>query len=1013
MYNEIISIESQLQKSAVENPKYKELWATWNLNKKILEPILNAIIKDYPFYSLHDHSHSESILLNIERVLGNRNIEKLSPTDLWMILHVSYLHDFGMVLLDSKIHEFWNSKDFQDFLKEQTESTEDEFRRAAELIISTNKTKEKYDKTWPLQIKEAVTLLNSKYCRWQHGDFSRSYILDIDNVWGIDIGHNGLIKKRLISLVADISAIHTKSFEDVFALHKIANGFKGDYIHPRLIACLLRVGDVLDLDNGRFNYCGEKIFGKLPSDSKIHYGKHESTKHVLITDELIEVEADCPTDDIYRETRRWYDSLKGEIESMHLNWGNIAPSEFSYPPRLAPYKILRDGIESPYELSNFKFSIAQNKAFEILEGSSIYKDKFSCIREIVQNAEDASKIQMWRDIKNGMYYCNNGIEKEKVENKDIMPGDIPVWIYDIYSIQICVEELENEDVEISIMDHGTGISIDALKQICNVGQSYFQKKEKMREVEEMPVWLRPTAGFGIGLQSCFMITDMLTIYTNSNSDQNYKLTFTSGKEEGYVNVDRIEEKLPRGSKVVLKISNDLNFKYSMFGFTDKKIQRMDPFESKCMVIYKVIESIFKECGSSFFEIKVFSDSIKFKDGISSNMSIENGFPKSEKKDDIHYSLNDEKNEITSWYNNNLYKIRLDGREHSRVVIKFKGKDITKTKISPFRYKGFFIDVDIYGLSTKKALSLNREELSAEAERLIQKDINKIIKTYFKILKNQWESLKNNKKLINAYMIVSWIYEEEFPANLYNYVEDKENIQIALYDKTSNLYKAKQTSLKKIVNKFPNMYYVDKNINNDAIMREESWSVEEVVKLLNEEIDDKEQYREILIDNELKGYLELCWCDWYYGTEKIHICKICSNDELYSPDDCTRKYLIEELVYKDKGIRYPDSFIMRRSIPAFSTYSGLAVNLNNINLIGAERKSRWNIISPISLEDKEKMKIYSKEAFIEFIIGKDVFNNLIQYVVENGKEKNNREEIIKEYKLLIGEYYDVTYESITE
>lgn len=127
MYNKIISIESQLEEIASENPKYKELWATWNLNKKTLEPILNAIIKDYPHYSLHDYSHSESILLNIERILGNKNIEKLSPTDLWLILHVAYLHDFGMVLLDTKIREFWNSRDFQDFLKEQCESVEDEF----------------------------------------------------------------------------------------------------------------------------------------------------------------------------------------------------------------------------------------------------------------------------------------------------------------------------------------------------------------------------------------------------------------------------------------------------------------------------------------------------------------------------------------------------------------------------------------------------------------------------------------------------------------------------------------------------------------------------------------------------------------------------------------------------------------------------------------------------------------------------------------------------------------------
>lgn len=440
MYKTTINIENQLHKIAVDNCEYNELWSTWNLNKKTLEPVLSAIIKDYPHYSLHDHSHSESILLNIERLLENYNIEMLSPTDLWLLLHVSYLHDFGMVILDSKIHEFWVKPDFQNFLKEQSESADEDANKAANIILNFENDKEKYSATWPLEIRCAVTLLISIYCRCQHANYSQNYILDIDKMWGIDLGHNGLIKKRFISLLADISAMHTKPFDEVFKLPKESNGFKNDYMHPRLIACLLRLGDVLDLDNSRFNQYGEKIFGKMPESSKVHYTKHESTKHVLITNEIIEVEADCPTDEIYRETRKWYDSLKSEIDNLHLNWNDIAPKGFYYPPKLKPYKILRNGVEDSLELSNLKFSISQNKAFEILEGSAIYKDKFSCIREIIQNAEDATKIQLWRDIKSSMYYSTNGINKSKVENGTLLPNDIPEWIYQIYSIKVTIEK---------------------------------------------------------------------------------------------------------------------------------------------------------------------------------------------------------------------------------------------------------------------------------------------------------------------------------------------------------------------------------------------------------------------------------------------------------------------------------------------------------------------------------------------------------------------------------------------
>ena len=187
MYKKIISIEEQLHKISNDNPEYAELWSTWNLNKKTLEPILNAIIKDYPHYSFHDHTHSESILLNIEKSLGNKNIENLSPTDLWLLLHVSYLHDFGMVILESQIHDFWTSQDFQEFLEEQHNGNDEDFKNAADIVLFDSKNEKHFQKDWPLEVKSAVTLLISKYCRWQHGSFSKNYLLDINNIWGIDI----------------------------------------------------------------------------------------------------------------------------------------------------------------------------------------------------------------------------------------------------------------------------------------------------------------------------------------------------------------------------------------------------------------------------------------------------------------------------------------------------------------------------------------------------------------------------------------------------------------------------------------------------------------------------------------------------------------------------------------------------------------------------------------------------------------------------------------------------------
>lgn len=50
---------------------------------------------------------------------------------------------------------------------------------------------------------------------------------------------------------------------------------------------MLRMGDLLDADNNRFNKTNEIVFGKIPESSKNHWERHMSAKHILITSDVI------------------------------------------------------------------------------------------------------------------------------------------------------------------------------------------------------------------------------------------------------------------------------------------------------------------------------------------------------------------------------------------------------------------------------------------------------------------------------------------------------------------------------------------------------------------------------------------------------------------------------------------------------------------------------------------------------------------------------------------------------
>ena len=1018
MVERAINIENRLKELCIENIEYAELWSTWNLNKQTLDPILNTIIKDYPHYSFHDSSHSESILLNIERILGD-NIKKLSPTDLWLILHASYLHDFGMVILDTKVYEIWGSKDFQYFVKEQCDSADEDVKKAANLILADDKTTKEYDLTWPLEVKKATTVLMSTYCRGQHAELSREYILDTKNIWGIDLGHNGLVKNRLISLISDISVMHTKQFESVLTLHKESNGFKNDYTHPRFVAALLRLGDVLDLDNGRFNVCGDKIFGELPTTSKRHFEKHESTKHVLITKEIIEVEADCESDEVYRETRRWFDLLKQEVEDLNLSWNDIAPAEFGRPPKLAMCKITRNGADDLNELANLRFKISQSKAFEIIEGSSIYKDKFVCLREIIQNAEDASKIQLWRDIKSGIFYCDGGIKREKVESGELLPNDIPPWIYEIYSIEVNVCSNEKNNAVVTIKDHGTGISIESLKAICNVGQSYFAKKETKQEVEEMPIWLRPTANFGIGLQSCFLVADNFTIITKSNVDGALSILFESGKESGFVSVKSISGYETRGSTLEIEFKNNMSFSYSMSGFTAKHLSNIDPLESNCIVMYKAIESIFNECESSFFNIKVISKEINCDKTIRAHFISGKQNRQYLSKNECLYRLMENNHLLEVWYKNNLYKLRFIHPHSHKMNVLFKGKKVTRTRHLGYRsHMGFDITIDIYGLETKKALSLNRESLTQSASREIREDLECVIKLYLDLLFEKKEEIKYDKGLINPYFISSWIYGKEFPNDLKECVSTEGSIRVLEYNEDAKAYEYKKISLYDIFDKYPCLSYFGYTIEESNVDESHSFTIPQVLSILNDSDIDYKQYHCIVIDPMLKVYLEKSFCNYTFiaGERELRINTVILDDHLSTPDEYTRKCFIKDLIMRSEGIvRYDSMFALRRAIPAFKEYEDIASGIQKLYYIGYSLGAKWHIISPILYTDIKKSKEMSKEAFVEHITEREVFDKLVNYVLENAKNKGvTKDRIVECYKMLIAEYYDtVKDDDITE
>ncbi len=576
------TIERQL-KAYIECKEHTErheiLWHEWNHNKRWLILVQQLILPSFPSYSMHDVTHFQAVLHNIEMLLGEDNIKLLSASDCFLILHTVYIHDIGMCITDEDKRNIIRDEKFHDFLENLSHDSGSGMDKHAKMLLekckeinnNPGKDENQIILSKKLDIYYAVTYLLAEYCRTKHGDISSKRLINwIDSRDKLGAGFSTMeIPDRLFYIIANCANTHTKwDFDEVLKLNQEDSGFAHDYVHPRFIAILLQLGDALDMDNDRFHPLFKEYLGKIPLMSEIHYGKHKAIRRLRITNQKISISADCQNQDILRLVRQECDGIKTILQKATYYWAVIRPKEMNIGlPTFDKTKLLLDGNEIPEDLVETRFEIPQDKAFHLLEGNNIYLDsKFVFLREFLQNAIDATKIQYYRDCKQQKRRANvNNILKPHEIQKVISPTNYPVEIHFTIAQRegMNIKEVQKEDLErieeknledinkktvdiiygvsVKIHDYGTGINAEDVKQIAKVGTSYENRK---KEIETMPRWLQTTGIFGIGLQSAFLSSNVITAETYTRKEECYEITFYPRRStsHGYINVKPIINK---------------------------------------------------------------------------------------------------------------------------------------------------------------------------------------------------------------------------------------------------------------------------------------------------------------------------------------------------------------------------------------------------------------------------------------------------------------------------------------
>lgn len=567
------TIEQQLHSYAL-NPQRTErheiLWNSWQQDRRWLSQLLEYTVFSAPMYSRHNASHCESVLHNIECLLGEDEIRRLSATDCFAILLAVYIHDIGMVTTSSDRRKAIQSEDFRRFVNLLKESADPDMRWAAEVFLSPvppetvpddgedgeyyNHSLEQYD------IYRALVLLLAEYQRRQHANASASRVEQwIKDPRKLQTGllMTGIPIRIFLQIAACARAHGETSFDKLLnTLPQYDDGFAQDSYHPMFIAVLLSLGDILDLDSDRFNPFVEDVMGEdlFPGQSRLHHLKHQAIRSLRITPKSIRLEADCKSPEELRQLCQEMDWLSGFLKNCSYHWASIAPDNFcGCLPVVELARVSLEGADIPASLVTTKFELSQKKAFRLLSGANLYERKFTFLREMLQNAIDAVKLQYWIDYsasefgaKADLGLCDANVKqslqkypihidvavKKRQKNTSNNPTDVTAEDF-----KLATRELLRSyefGVEVKVQDCGIGISADDIKQISQVGSSH---EFRLKRISKQPEWLRPTGHFGIGLQSLFLVDDHFQCITRTRTGECYRMTFHSGdRSEGYINI---------------------------------------------------------------------------------------------------------------------------------------------------------------------------------------------------------------------------------------------------------------------------------------------------------------------------------------------------------------------------------------------------------------------------------------------------------------------------------------------
>ena len=532
----------------------------WRVCRGIVENVSQhnkQIIAQMRDYDTHDKEHSEKVLEIIEDILG-QNMEKLTVYELLLLYMSAYLHDSAMALPDWEykvLKAVEGTEEYHDNTLEFTICNDYKPKHTyseALRIIEENKDKlfcydtaKNYVCAKPTEDKMTESLAEFMQ---QYEEFRNGYITDLDKCKGsvseymdksrwirsefirqthhiravenveslkgkIADAIGGFYAEKFIEDLAVICRCHGENLESVFQLPDARKDWLGGTANIQFLAMMLRLGDVIHFDSKR---APRSLYAEKQITDAVSY-KHWNAKFQELQYKvqntngkvIICYQAYCEDPEMYYFIQDYMGWIDNEIDNYYVLKNRWEMNQSSENGQYCFNIEKVDRTDIGYDKDQFvpdndmKFVLNQSKILELLMGIQLYKDPFLCLREIYQNALDASKCMKAYNKKKG-----------KTENLTIEFG-------------IGEEDLHGKKERyIYCLDHGTGMNAYIIKNyLLHIGNSYYRSKDFAKQNTDWGYDVKPTSQFGIGLLSGYMLADKIGITTIHYEESGNAISF--------------------------------------------------------------------------------------------------------------------------------------------------------------------------------------------------------------------------------------------------------------------------------------------------------------------------------------------------------------------------------------------------------------------------------------------------------------------------------------------------------